>query len=274
MQWTGQGPALWVLIGLFVSGLACAPEAPSEDPGAHEARQGEEESPPAPPPPAVSELRRGIDVSVHSGTVDWSQVRAEGHHFAFVKATEGVDLKDPAFDGHWPALRQAGLLRGAYHFYVTEDDPEEMARFFIDNVELHPGDLAPVVDVELIGHGTKPGLSERLRTFLELLEAHYGVKPILYTSAEFWDEHVEGDFSDHPLWVAEYQVDEPVIPEGWDTWHLWQWKGDAEVPGVEKGADLTRVNREADLTKLFVPAPQPATSKPTGQDTPVPPTPQ
>ena len=183
----------------------------------------------------------GLDVSMHSGAVDWARVAEQDFHFAFAKATEGVDLADSAFDHHWPAIRDAGLIRGAYHFYVTEDDPREQAEFFIANVDLEPGDLAPVVDVELIGHGTQPGLPDRLRTFLDLFEAHYGVKPIIYTSPKFWDAHLTDAFSDYPLWVAEYGVEEPKLPKSWDAWHLWQWQGDAEVEGVEKGADLSRV---------------------------------
>jgi len=201
-----------------------------------------------------SRLHKGIDVSVHSGSIDWSEVAKEGHGFAFIKATEGVDLKDPAFDGHWQALKVAGLVRGAYHFYVTEDDPEAQARFFIANVELEPGDLAPVVDLELVGHNTKEGLVERFRTFLEALETHYRLKPIIYTTAKFWDEHFENDgFGQYPLWVAEYDVDEPSLPIGWNQWLLWQWKGDADIRGVEKGADLSRINRaRADWWEIVV----------------------
>lgn len=246
----------FAILALTAGSLACAQEPPPPAPPESTPEAAPEPEPaPPPPPPDTAELRKGVDVSGHSGTVDWHEVRSDGHHFGIVKATEGEDLKDPAFDGHWPALREAGLVRGAYHFFVTEDDPETMAEFFIGNVTLEPGDLAPVVDVELIGHGTKPGLAGRLRTFLGLLEDHYGVKPILYTSAKFWNEHIDEDFGDHPLWVAEYGVSEPAIPKGWDTWHLWQWKGDAKVRGVEKEADLTRVNPEADLLQLFVPAP-------------------
>ena len=213
---------------------------------------------PAPVAPAeiVERLEHGLDVSGHSGAIDWRAVAAEGHTFAIHKATEGVDLADPAFHLNWPLMREAGLVRGAYHFYVTEDDPAEQARFYIDNVVLEPGDLAPVVDIELLGHGTPPGLPERLRTFVELLEQHYGVKPIVYTAWKFWDAHLGEGFGDHPLWVAEYEVEEPVLPAGWTDWHLWQWKGDAEVAGVEKSADLNRVNRaHVDLETLIVPHP-------------------
>jgi lysozyme len=220
------------------------------------ARLAAPSAPSAPsPPPAAAALEHGIDVSGHSGAIDWTQVAAAGHTFAFLKATEGVDLKDPAFDTHWEALGAAGLVRGAYHFYVTEDDPEAQARFFIETVELRSGDLAPVVDVELIGHGTQPGLAERLQRYLDRIEAHYGVKPILYTAPSFWDQHLTDGFGEYPLWVAEYEVDTPRLPSGWTAWHLWQWKADAEVPGVAKGADLSRLNRSGDveLHALVVP---------------------
>lgn len=231
---------------------APAPETP--DPAAPD--------PAAPDPAAVADLAvheilgEGIDASGHAGQIDWQELHAAGHTFAFIKATEGVDLVDPSFDLWWPAIKEAGIVRGAYHFYVTEDDPEEQAEFFISRAELAPGDLAPVVDVELIGHGTKAGLADRLRTFLSILEEHYGVKPIIYTSAKFWNRHLDDSFGAHPLWVAEYEVDEPALPIGWEEWHLWQHSGDAPVPGVEKGVDLSRVNKSGvDLSKLVIPGP-------------------
>jgi len=218
------------------------------------------ENPPTPvqstPAQPAAGLHHGIDVSSHSGAVDWKAVRGEGHSFAFIKASEGVDLADPDFGTNWRAAGDAGLVRGAYHFYVTEDDPEQQARLFIATVDLEPGDLVPVVDIELIGHGTPSGLADRLRRFLELLEQRYGVQPIIYTSPKFWNTHFGEGFGHYPLWIAEYGVDEPTIPDGWEEWHLWQWQGDVDVEGVEKSADLSRVNlRVDDLHRLLVPHP-------------------
>lgn len=201
-------------------------------------------------------LSQGIDVSGYSGTVDWTTVDAAGHSFAFAKATEGEDLKDPAFDQNWSQMKAAGMVRGAYHFYVTEDDPEAQAKFFLATVTLEPGDLAPVVDIETLGHDTSAeGLPEELHTFLGLLESHYGVKPIIYTTANFWNQYLGEGFGDYPLWVAEYDVESPKIPTGWQTWHLWQWQENAPVPGVEKGADLSKLNPAGpDLAGLVLPA--------------------
>lgn len=222
---------------------------------------------PAPPPPVpapptaatetpaqiAARLDRGIDVSHHSGEVDWATVAAEGYSFAFAKATEGIDLKDPAFDEYWSNMQAAGITRGAYHFFVTEDDPEAQAKFFIDSVVLESGDLAPVVDIEVLGHDTSAGWADKFGVWLETVEQHYGVKPIIYTAPNFWDENFSDSFGDYPLWVAEYEVESPRLPSGWTTWHLWQSAGGAQVAGVEKNADLNRVNPAADLAVLIVP---------------------
>jgi lysozyme len=202
-------------------------------------------------PTVVTRELRGIDVSHHSGAVDWAVVSEAGYAFAIVKATEGVDALDPRFAEHWNALSQLDMLRGAYHFYVSEDDPEEQARFFLSTVELADGDLVPVVDVELIGHGTTPGLADRLRRFLEIVEGELGARPIIYTMPNFWDASLGEGFAHHPLWVAEYEVDEPRLPRDWTDWHLWQYQGDATVPGVEKSADLSRIRAGTDMSPLL-----------------------
>jgi lysozyme len=204
-----------------------------------------------PPNDLTREELRGIDVSHHSGDVEWAVVSEAGYDFAIVKATEGVDALDPRFAEHWNALSQLDMLRGAYHFYVSEDDPEEQARFFLSTVELADGDLVPVVDVELIGHGTAPGLADRLRRFLEIVEGELGARPIIYTMPNFWDASLGEGFAHYPLWVAEYEVDEPGLPRDWTDWHLWQYQGDATVPGVEKSADLSRIRAGTDMTPLL-----------------------
>lgn len=208
--------------------------------------------PPARPAAAVAAHDiRGIDVSYHSGRVDWSQIVAAGNGFAFTLSTAGLDFHDPLFFSHW--ARMDGLHRGAYHFFVAHDDPAAQARWFIANTPLGPGDLAPVVDIETMGDDPPGDLPARLRVFVAALEAHYGVKPIVYTGPRFWDRYLGAGYGDHALWVAEYGVEQPSLPTGWHRWTLWQDRGDATVPGVERVADLSRIADSATLAALVIP---------------------
>lgn len=194
----------------------------------------------------------GIDVSHFSGDVDWPEVKKSGYGFAILKATEGVDLLDPSFKAHWKALKKEGILRGAYHFYVTEDDPKDQADFYIKNVTLSKGDIIPIVDIEVIGHGTKPGLTKRVKTFLNIIEKHYKAKPIIYTGPNFWQKHIRGNFSQYPIWIAEYGVEKPRLPKDWKSWHLWQYKENTRVPGIEKDTDLSRIHPKLKLRTIIM----------------------
>lgn len=205
--------------------------------------------------PKVSIACLGVDVSHHSGTVDWATVKAEGYHFAFTKATEGVDWVDPMLIENLRGIKQAGMVRGAYHFYVVGDDPNDQAQNFIKHTPLDPGDFIPVVDIETANHKESDMLlAGELRLFLDALEQHYGVTPAIYTGLNFWKKHLgSDDFSRYPLWIAQYEVTQPTLPEPWTGYWLWQSAQDQAVGGIEKGADLNTCSgdHEAVLQKTL-----------------------
>ena len=250
-----RGPsALAGLVFIAVISGVQAP-APTSPAGAQEAAGAREPAP-----------VDGIDVSHFNHDVDWAQVAAAGKRFAYIKATEGVDSADPSFEKNWRGAQAATLARGAYHFYVTEDDPQAQADFFIASVPCSDhGELIPVVDVEIVGHGTPSGWPQGLGRFLDLLEAHFGVRPMIYTEPNFWNARV-GDaaaFGAYPLWVAEYGVDEPQVPKGWTSWTVWQHNDRATVPGIDVDTDLNRLAPGLDLDAVRLPAASEPQSAPT-----------
>ena len=187
----------------------------------------------------MSEQVQGIDVSDHQGTVDWTAVQQAGKVFVFIKATDGITWTDPDFATNWSGARAAGLLRGAYHFYETDDDPTAQAQNFLSAVQLQPGDLPPVVDIEKLDSGSTASQTvQDLQTWLDVVQQATGRVPIIYTSPTFWNSLGTSAFGRYPLWVAEYGVQTPKLPAGWTSWTFWQSSESGTVSGISGSVDL------------------------------------
>lgn len=194
----------------------------------------------------------GIDVSHYQGNIDWEVLQANKDtdfslHFVFMKATEGGDHGDDTFKSNFKKARDYGFIRGAYHFFTPRTDALKQADFFIRTVKLKSGDLPPVLDVEVSGNKSKRELQKSIKRWLDRVEAHYGVKPILYTSYKFKTRYLnDSAFNEYPYWIAHYYVDS-VKYEG--KWHFWQHTDIGTVPGINHDVDLNVFNGSLDELK-------------------------
>lgn len=198
-----------------------------------------------------------IDLSHHNGVVtDWDNLRihvaADGTvveraedaaetypvTMVYVKATEGEKMVDPRFFSNWTALRARRYAAGAYHFYLSDKDPVKQAQNYIRVVgPLRERDLSPVLDVEKMHRGcTERELNAGIRLWLETVEAHYGKKPIIYTSDNFARRVLASDIvSGYRIWVAHYGVSAPDFT----GWSLWQFTDRGLVEGISGYVDLS-----------------------------------
>ncbi|GHA80476.1 glycosyl hydrolase [Pontibacter akesuensis] len=180
----------------------------------------------------------GVDVSHYQKEVDWQQVRENQIAFAFVKATEGVSLKDKHFQRNWAGADSAGIIRGAYHFYLPYLDPEQQANNFLATVKISSGDLPPVLDIEVRGRKSAAQLRKDLKVWLDVVENAYGVRPIIYTGYSFYIDYLAGHFDSYPLWIAHYDVPKLKIEKSTTRkLHFWQYTDIGEVGGVEGRVD-------------------------------------
>lgn len=197
----------------------------------------------------------GIDISKYQPDIDWSALKVmiddDGYitgsdssadeicdiSFVFMKATEGTSLKDECFKRHWENAGKAGIRRGAYHFFLSSKSAEQQARHFISTVgELTDDDLPPVLDIETIHKGcSEKTLNEKALKWLQTVENHYGIRPIVYSSASFINDILSNEITDrYPIWVAHYETDKPEC----DNWHIWQFADMATVSGIAGNVDL------------------------------------
>lgn len=190
----------------------------------------------------------GIDVSRYQQMINWDAVKAMNVqetriHFAFIKATEGNDNTDNCFKRNWRKAKDAEVIRGAYHFFIATKDGTLQARNFIKNVKLESGDLPPVLDVEQTYGVSRTLLQQRIKAFLYAAELAYGVKPVIYTNADFYESYLKDEFDDYPLWVAHYlQPQEPRISR---NWHFWQHSESGHVNGINGKVDFNVFNGDS-----------------------------
>jgi lysozyme len=185
---------------------------------------------------------RGIDVSHNNGVVNWPSIAAAGISFAFAKASQGATFQDPKFRDNWQGMKDAGIVRGAYHFlgFVDpttqsgwKDDVHRQIDQFLAMVQpLQAGDLPPTLDLEALDSPPKwaslikKDRGAALAVVRELISycsvQLQGVLPILYTGSFWWSDLADPDptednmpFTTHPLWFAQYpQVHAPVPIQG------------------------------------------------------------
>jgi lysozyme len=198
----------------------------------------------------------GIDVSYWDAGIDWPKVRATGQRFVFVKATEGDSYADPTFDDNWRGAKPSGLLRGAYHFFRSNVDPKKQATKFINYVKSmnDDGELPPVLDLETPDGQTKDKIISRAKAWLDLVEAAFGKKPIIYSGQFFLQDNLSEAgggppawTKDYPLWIAQYpntyvEGSQPFLPRGWFKWTFWQYSEKGTVNGINAKADLNLFN--------------------------------
>ena len=198
----------------------------------------------------------GIDISHYQGDVNWNRLEQtrQGQfpiNFIFMKATEGGDYADDKFVANFDSAKVHGFIRGAYHFYNPQTDANKQADFFINTVKLESGDLPPVLDIEKKGRNVEK-LQQGLKIWLQKVEEHYGVKPIIYASYKFKTRYLNDSiFDTYPYWIAHYYVDS-VRYQG--DWKFWQHTDVGTLPGIEEKVDLNIFNGSTiDLQKILIP---------------------
>ena len=187
----------------------------------------------------------GIDLSRWQPPVDWATARRSGVSFAFIKATEGGDILDPAFAAHRRAAMAAGVPTSAYHFFYWCTPAATQARWYIENVPRVRGQLPPILDVEwtpfsptCTDRPSAATVRREIATFQRIVGAHYGTRPLIYTTIGFWEDNGLDRLGGEEFWLrstAGHPSD--TYPAG-ARWSFWQYSGTGRVPGVTGQVDL------------------------------------
>ena len=207
---------------------------------------------------AASTRAKGLDVSNFQGTINWGKVAKAGYRFVFGKATEGTTYNDKTYTKNRNGSEAAGLVFGGYHFArpagatmaAATASAINQANHFLSIAGPQPGELPPVLDLEVTGSLPKQRLLAWTLAWLGQIDARTGVEPFLYTSPLFWKNHL-GDSTAAAaagtrLWIAHWTSSgKPAVPaQNWNGggWKFWQWTDCVAVPGIKHCSDGDRLN--------------------------------
>ncbi len=191
---------------------------------------------------------KGVDVSAYQGEIDWNTLSSQDIDFAFIKATEGSSFVDKNFAFNYEQAQKTSLAVGAYHFFSYDSLGATQAENFINTVPAHEGMLPPVIDLEFYGDKSynppaREDVEIQLNDMLSALEAHYGLKPIIYAVEESYDLYLSDGYKEYDIWIRNV-IKKPKISDGRE-WTFWQFTNRERLDGYigkEKFIDVNVFN--------------------------------
>lgn len=207
-----------------------------------------------------------IDISMYNAFTDWKKV-ASLKKGCLIKIGQNY-WKDSAFDSHWRNAGSVGMARGIWHFYQPDTPPGAQIDGFLKLYSVIEGwkPKAVFLDCEEIWYKDRDGNYVVIRPpgtaaytyfiseWIGNVQRALGFLPGIYTRKSFWDayiypsgtiyyyggiRHTAPDWSQCPLWVANYGVPQPALPHDWAAWDFWQYSGDsATIEGMASEVDL------------------------------------
>ncbi|WP_417671491.1 GH25 family lysozyme [Roseibium sp.] len=193
---------------------------------------------------------RGIDVSRHQGAVDWQRVARDDVAFVYLKASEGGDFQDKAFAANWRGAGEAGLSRGAYHFFSLCRPGALQAENFLSVLPHDGAMLPPVLDLEFEGNcAERPPVAQvlaEISAFVTAVEGARGHRVMIYAPEETYQAYLDGQGLSRPLWARSMWRS----PDYASDWAMWQYHQRGRVAGIEGDVDLNVLAPETTLDQL------------------------
>ena len=207
----------------------------------------------------------GLDLSFWQGNIHWDQLSLPCNEdgsvsgkipapryqrpvqFAFIRVTKSDSLVDSLYQKYYNEAKKLGIPCGAYHFLTDTVSGKVQAETFLTHVQLEPGDLPPVIDVEI----DSPTIIEKAKEWLEIVENKCGVKAIIYTNMHVYGKWIKNDsvLITHDLWLAKLRGEMPDVPRC----KFWQFTHNGHVWGIiDNVVDINLFNgTQEDLQKFI-----------------------
>lgn len=190
-------------------------------------------------PPEVDRARYpvlGIDISSHNGMMNLQAAASDGVEFVWIKASEGETFRDKNFRLNHTKAGEAGMKRGAYHFFRFDKDGVTQAINMLEAIGNRKFEMGIAIDIESSGNpDTIPAekVKERLSAMVDYLNLR-GFSPTLYTNKKDYYQYLDDSFPGSRLWICSFS-DDPISTTEWE---FWQYSHSGSISGITGNVDL------------------------------------
>lgn len=195
---------------------------------------------------------KGIDVSNNNGSIDFSQVAADGVEYVYLKATEGQSFKDGTMERFYNDCKNNGLKVGAYHFLVGTSSPEAQAQNFYKKIKDYEWDLVPMMDIETNFVDLSDYVVRFVAAWKQLSPLQLGIYS--YTSFLNYISDAAETIKDFPFWEANYNNNPWNLSSNFFTnriGHQYTEKG--SISGVSEACDVNVFTEGVLIDSLNIP---------------------
>lgn len=200
---------------------------------------------------------KGIDVSEHNGSINWSAVKKAGIEFAIIRSGYGTSHIDNYFKANMEGAIAQGLHIGIYHFSyaLNENGAKNEAEFVKKIIAPYKGyiDMPVFFDYEYDteSYAKKQGVTlgkaafnSHSVAFLETIKKA-GYTPGLYYNLDYLNRYVDkSKVGSYVKWYAQYNT-KPSVTD----YDLWQYGSSYIVSGCSTKFDVNDLKNTSIIKK-------------------------
>ena len=187
-------------------------------------------------------MKKGIDVSIHQGNINWDKVKADGIEFAILRCGYGSDFTyqdDGQFKKNAKECERLGIPYGVYLYsYATNiekacSEADHVLRV-IKGCKLDYPVYYDLEDANTTGKCSKDMLGKIAEAFCNRIEKA-GYKVGIYANL-YWFNNLLTDarFNQWDKWIAQYNTE--CTYKG--KYVMWQYTDKGKVNGINGNVDM------------------------------------
>lgn len=183
---------------------------------------------------------KGIDVSKHQGSIDWSKVKNDGVEFAIIRIGYGgsAPVKDEQFENNYKNARANGVKVGVYIYSYADTltDAKTEANAVINWLGSRDLELPVYFDIEdkkqnVLGNTLRTNI---VKTFCDMIE-DAGYWAGIYANKSWLETKLDmNTLKDYTVWLAQWTSN----PTYKGSYAMWQYTSDGSVNGISGRVDM------------------------------------